>query len=86
MAFLAGRQHGRAEADDVWANTKLIQKTLAMFPNRVRAIVRDERGRNLILSDQADVPISPPIYVRKAASHGTRPTRQISSIPKRSGR
>jgi len=35
-----------------------------MFPNRVRAIVRDERGINLVLSDKDDVPSSPPIYVR----------------------
>jgi hypothetical protein len=35
-----------------------------MFPNRVRAIVQDERGINLVLSENADVPVSPPLYVR----------------------
>ncbi len=35
-----------------------------MFPNRVRAIVQDRQGLSLILSDQADVPASTPIYVR----------------------
>ena len=35
-----------------------------MFPNRVRAIVQDERGINLVLSDNDDVPVSPPLYVR----------------------
>jgi hypothetical protein len=65
MAFVAGRWHGRSEANnDVLANAKLIQETLAMFPNRVRAIVRDERGISLVLSDQPNVPVSPPIYVR----------------------
>ena len=64
-AFATGRWHGRTEAArDVLASTKLVQETLAMFPNRVRAIVRDERGLNLVLSDQADVPVSAPIYVR----------------------
>jgi len=65
VAFLAGRWHGRLEAgQDVLADAKVIQQTLAMFPNRVRAIVRDERGINLVLSDKEDVPVSTPIYVR----------------------
>jgi hypothetical protein len=65
MAFAGGRWHGRTEAaQDVLANSKLIEQTLAMFPNRVRAIVCDEHGMNLLLSDQADVPASTPIYVR----------------------
>lgn len=51
-------------ASDSLANSKLIGETLAMFPNRVRAIVQDERGLNLVLSDTDDVPVSAPIYVR----------------------
>lgn len=50
--------------NDSLANVKLIHETLALFPNRVRAIVQDERGLNLVLSDSADVPASTPIYVR----------------------
>lgn len=65
IAFAAGHWHGRMEANrDVLANAKLIQETLAMFPNRVRAIVNDEHGMNLVLSDTANVPVSTPIYVR----------------------
>lgn len=65
LAFAAGHWHGRQAADqDVLMDAKLIQETLAMFPNRVRAIVRDERGMQLVLSEQEDVPASPPIYVR----------------------
>jgi hypothetical protein len=52
-----------AENDSI-ANPKLIGEILAMFPNRVRAIVQDERGLNLVLSDNEDVPVSTPIYVR----------------------
>lgn len=51
-------------AEDSLANVKLIRETLALFPNRVRAIVQDEHGLNLVLSDSADVPTSTPIYVR----------------------
>ena len=50
--------------NDSLTNVKLIHETLAMFPNRVRAIVQDEHGLNLVLSDSADVPASTPIYVR----------------------
>jgi hypothetical protein len=65
VAFAAGHWHERMEANqDVLANAKLIRETLAMFPNRVRAIVQDEHGMNLLLSDQANVPDSTPIYVR----------------------
>jgi hypothetical protein len=53
-----------AAANDSLTDTKLIRETLAMFPNRVRAIVQDERGVNLVLSDNDDVPASPPLYVR----------------------
>jgi hypothetical protein len=64
-AFAAGHWHGRMSAcRDVLASSTVIDEALAMFPNRVRAIVQDERGLNLILSDQADVPASTPIYVR----------------------
>ena len=65
IAFAAGHWHGRMEADqDVLADSKLVEETLAMFPSRVRAIVRDEHGLNLVLSDQDNVPASTPIYVR----------------------
>jgi hypothetical protein len=69
IAFAIGHWHGRvaaetALANDSLTNIKLIRETLAMFPNRVRAIVQDEHGLNLVLSDNADVPASPPLYVR----------------------
>jgi hypothetical protein len=67
VAFAIGHWRGQVEAKsstDVLANAKVVSETLAMFPNQVRAIVQDERGLNLVLSDSADVPASPPIYVR----------------------
>ncbi len=69
IALGIGHWHGRMEtetalANDSLANIKLIQETLSLFPNRVRAIVQDEHGLNLVLSDNADVPVSSPIYVR----------------------
>jgi hypothetical protein len=48
---------------DALADIKVVQKTLAMFPNEVRAIAEDEHGLNLELSENADVPVSPPLYI-----------------------
>ncbi len=49
--------------NDDLADIKVIRETLALFPNRVRAIVQDEHGLHLVLSDTDDVPASPPLYV-----------------------
>jgi len=68
-AFAIGHWRGQVETqtvshNDALADIKVVRETLAMFPNQVRAIVQDERGINLVLSDTGDVPVSTPIYVR----------------------
>jgi len=66
VGFAVGHWRGRMEtasSNGLLQNVKLIRETMAMFPNRVRAIVQDERGLNLVLSEQADVPDSTPLYV-----------------------
>jgi hypothetical protein len=69
IAIAIGHWHERAKTETIPANDsltsiKLIRETLALFPNQVRAIVQDERGLNLVLSDNDDVPVSSPLYVR----------------------
>jgi hypothetical protein len=64
MAFAAGHWRGQKDSGDVLQSLKLVDETLAMFPHRVRAIVQDEHGLNLILSEHGDVPVSSPLYVR----------------------
>ncbi|HEX5397782.1 MAG TPA: hypothetical protein VFY06_01895 [Verrucomicrobiae bacterium] len=69
VAFAIGHWSGRMTArpvttPDSLASMKLIRETLAMFPNQVRAIVEDEHGIHLVLSDKPDVPASAPIYVQ----------------------
>jgi hypothetical protein len=69
VAIAIGHWRGQMETgttpeNDSLASLKLIRETLALFPNRVRAIVQDERGLNLVLSDNDDVPASSPLYVR----------------------
>ena len=51
-------------ANSLLQNQKLIRETMAMFPNRVRAIVQDEGGLSLVLAEGDDVPTSPPLYVQ----------------------
>jgi hypothetical protein len=48
---------------DTLADSRLIQETLALFPNQVRAIVENDQGLNLILSEKNDVPVSAPVYL-----------------------
>jgi hypothetical protein len=70
IAFAAGHWSGRMEtaatpATDSLAGAKLIREMMAMFPNQIRAIARDDGGElRLILSDTGDVPASPPLYIR----------------------
>lgn len=67
IGFAVGNWRGRADAmasNGLLQNTKAVQELLAMFPNQVRAIVQDTNGLNLVLSDTANVPDSPPLYVR----------------------
>jgi hypothetical protein len=68
IAFVAGQRRGHegtAVAENgLLQNGKVLQETIAMFPNRVKAIVQDEHGINLVLSDKEDVPASTPLWVK----------------------
>lgn len=60
----AGRTNAAAEGDRLLQNRKFIQELTGMFPERVRAIVNDESGVHLVLSEKADVPASAPIWLK----------------------
>jgi hypothetical protein len=64
--FFVGHWRGatEAKANGLLQNEKVIKETLAMFPNRVRAIVQDEHGLSLVLSEKDDVPLSSPLWVK----------------------
>ena len=67
IGFALGHWHGQKQKSDPYAllqNGKMLREVLTLFPNRVRAIVQDEHGVQLVLADQPDVPVSTPIYVR----------------------
>ena len=68
-AFAMGRWHGRMEtgtisSEDILASAKLVHEMLAMFPNRVQAIVEDAQEVKLILSPDANMPAHALLYVR----------------------
>jgi len=48
----------QAESFALLQNAKVLREVQTLFPNRVRAIVNDDRGLQLVLSDQPDVPDS----------------------------
>ena len=67
IGFAIGHWHGQVERNDSLAllqSEKVLREVLTLFPNRVRAIVQDEHGLQLVLSDQPDVPISTPLWVK----------------------
>ncbi len=67
FGFAVGHWHANREiasSGGLLQNTKLIRETLALFPNQVRAIVQDDQGMRLILSQEPDVPASSALYVR----------------------
>ena len=42
----------------------MLLELFTLFPHRVRAIVQDERGLRLVLSEEPDVPSSAPLWLQ----------------------
>ena len=67
ISFVIGHWHGQSQKNDAFAllqNEKVLREVWNLFPNRVRAVVQDERGLQLVLSDKPDVPASTPLWVK----------------------
>jgi len=67
IGFVVGSWHGHRrsyEGESLAANAKLIHEVAALFPNRVRAVISDDSGMRLVLSEQADVPVSAPLFLK----------------------
>jgi hypothetical protein len=65
--FILGHRIGQSETASgnglLLQSEKLISEVMSMFPNRVRAIVKDESGMRIVLSDNADVTPSTPLWI-----------------------
>jgi len=64
--IIVGRWQGQRESGSyaLLQNQKVITEMLSLFPNQVRAIMQDEHGVSLMLSDEANLPPSPPLWVK----------------------
>ncbi len=67
IGFALGQWHGRMAKSDPYAllqSEKMLREVMTLFPDRVRAIVQDEHGMQLVLAEQPDVPASTPLWVK----------------------
>lgn len=49
---------------------KCFREIQSLFPNQLQAIVFDQQGARLVLAEKADVPASPPLYIRVSGPKG----------------
>ncbi len=63
LGFWKGRDAGPS-VKELAAMHKYYREITSLFPNQVRAIVIDENGPRLTLADTAEVPPSPPVYLK----------------------
>jgi hypothetical protein len=70
MSLWRGRQPATVDPQFVEAQ-KCLGEIEALFPNQLRALVFDQQGPRLVLADKADVPSSPPVYLRISEPKGS---------------
>ncbi len=82
----AGRSPSRAGSPDPWSAVdadpratllKVYEEVAELFPGRLQAIVLGQDGAQLQLSEKADVPTSPPVFIR-LCSPAARCTTAVS--------
>jgi hypothetical protein len=67
LGLFIGNLHSHREVvaeNGLLQDEKVINEMLAMFPNRVRALVQDEHGLNVVLSDKENTPVSTPLWIK----------------------
>lgn len=64
LGFLLGNWRRPDGVNGLLQNAKVVREVLTMFPNQVQAIVQDENGLRLVLSEKPDVPISTPLWLK----------------------
>ena len=69
--FLGTRTAWHTSTDPQFTEArKCFNEIAPLFPNQVQTIVFDAAGAHLVLSEQADVPASPPLYVKITGPKG----------------
>lgn len=70
ILFLQPGQKSLAVADPFTVVEKCYRETETLFPNQLRAIVFDDSGPRVVLAEKADVPASPPLYLKICGPRG----------------
>lgn len=72
--FLGVRQGTRSGTGDVQLAEarRCFSEIATLFPNQLQALVLDAVGAHLVLAEQADVPASPPLYVKITGPKGSQ--------------
>lgn len=70
VLLLQPERKSLAEAGSFEVAEKCYRETEALFPHQVQAIVFDEAGPRVVLAEKADVPTSPPLYLRICGPRG----------------
>jgi hypothetical protein len=73
LSFLLGFWRAqRSLSDDLQLATvrKYFHEIEALFPNQIQAIVFDQRGTQLVLAQEANIPASPPLYLKICGPKG----------------
>lgn len=68
--LLQPRRNSPTVADPMAIAEKCFRETEALFPNQVQAIVFDEAGPRVVLAEKADIPTSPPLYLKICGPRG----------------
>lgn len=59
-----------AGSDSFAVTEKCYRETEVLFPHQIQAIVFDETGPRVVLSEKPDVPASPPLYLKICGPRG----------------
>ncbi|MGN6555170.1 MAG: hypothetical protein ACTHLW_15800 [Verrucomicrobiota bacterium] len=62
--------HSSENATQLAVVRKYYQELEALFPNQIRAVIFDAHGARLELAERADVPVSPPLFLRIGGPQG----------------
>jgi len=71
IALLASWDFGSSQSDNGFARAeKCFREVESLFPNQLRALVFGADGQHLEVSEKADVPDSPPVYLKICGPKG----------------
>jgi hypothetical protein len=71
LGFWQG-QHASAKDRELAAARRYFEEVAALFPHQLQAIVFDQAGAHLVLAQNANLPASPPLYLKISGPKGSQ--------------